>query len=225
MPIFRWRGFAMGSMNCCKMTESAPSWEELAIPSGDFEGYIFDHDGTLSLSMHVHFDGWLHAYAKNGGDFELTRAFAQSFAGVGMHDTVRKMNEVFGVDMDPEQTVRDQETYYLANLHQVVPYSPVVDFARHVSRFRPVAVASGGIRDTVIKTMEAISILEIFPVIITQEDVTNSKPAPDMFLLAAQRMGVRPEKCLVFEDSRLGIEAADAAGMMSVFVEPNDPLN
>lgn len=200
-------------------------WEALGIPAGDFDGYIFDHDGTLSLSMHVHFDAWLHAYARNGGNFALTREFAQSLAGVGMHDTVRRMNEVFGVRMDPEQTVRDQEAYYLANLHRVVPYAPVVAFARWVSRSHPVAVASGGVRETVLKTMEAIEIRELFPVVITQEDVTRSKPAPDMFLLAAERMGVAPERCLVFEDSRLGIAAAEAAGMASVFVQPADPAS
>jgi HAD superfamily hydrolase (TIGR01509 family) len=201
-----------------------PSWASLAIPPGEFEGYIFDHDGTLSLSMHVHFDGWLSAYAKNGGHFELTREFAQSFAGVGMHDTVRKMNEIFGTKMDPEQTVRDQEAYYLSHLRDVVPYEPVVSFARHIAETHPVAVASGGVRETVLKTMGAIGIRGLFSHVITQEDVVNSKPAPDMFLLAAEKMGVAPGNCLVLEDSRLGIEAADAAGMASVFVQPEDPV-
>ena len=214
---------AMGSIGCFKMTEEAPPWEVLDIPAGDFDGYIFDHDGTLSLSMHVHYNAWLYAYARNGGNFELTREFAQSFAGVGMHDTVRKMNEIFKVEMDPVQTVRDQEDYYLSHLQDVVPYAPVVEFARIVARTHPVSVASGGVRDTVVRTMDAISILDIFPTIVTQEDVTRSKPAPDMFLLAAERMGVAPGRCLVFEDSRLGIAAAEAAGMASVFVQPEDP--
>ena len=204
--------------------EAAPAWAVLGIPPGEFAGYIFDHDGTLSLSMHVHFEGWRYAYARNGGHFELNREFAQSFAGVGMHDTVRKMNEIFGTRMDPERTVRDQEAYYLSHLHHVVPYDPVVAFARHVGRRQPVAVASGGVRETVLKTMRAIGIHELFEHVITHEDVERGKPAPDMFLLAAERMGVAPEKCLVFEDSRLGIEAADAAGMASVFVRPEDPV-
>ena len=137
--------------------------------------------------MHVHFDAWIYAYAKNGGNFELTREFAQSFAGVGMHDTVRKMNEIFQVQMDPEQTVRDQEAYYFSHLHHVVPYEPVVEFARHIAKTHPVAVASGGVRDTVVKTMDAIDITHLFPVIVTQEDVTRSKPAPDMFLLRSRK--------------------------------------
>ncbi len=200
------------------------SGSDLDIPDGDFDGYIFDHDGTLSLSMHVHFDGWIHAYAKNGANFELTRELAQSYAGVGMHETVEIMNERFGCSMDPVQVVRDQEDYYFANLDRVVPYEPVVSFAREIAATHPVSVASGGVRETVLKTMEAIDVLTLFDIIVTQEDVERSKPAPDMFLLAAEKMGVAPEKCLVFEDSRLGVEAAESAGMKSVFVEPDDPV-
>ncbi|MEM9478826.1 MAG: HAD family phosphatase [Verrucomicrobiota bacterium] len=201
----------------------AESGDVLDIPEGDFEGYIFDHDGTLSLSMHVHFDGWIHAYKKNGGNFELTRELAQSFAGVGMHETVEIMNERFGCAMDPVKVVDDQEAYYLANLDRVVPYAPVVEFARLVAEKHPVSVASGGTRKTVSMTMEAVGVRDLFDVVVTQEDVTRSKPAPDLFLLAAEKMGVEPSKCLVFEDSRLGIQAAEAAGMASVFVTPDDP--
>ena len=198
--------------------------EQLIIPEGEFEGFIFDHDGTLSLSMHVHFDGWIHSYRKNGGEFELTRELAQSYAGVGMHETVEIMNQRFGCSMDPQQVVADQEAYYLANLHRVVPYLPVVEFARQVAASHPVSVASGGTRDTVSRTMQAIDIFELFPVIVTQEDVDRSKPAPDIFLLAAEKMGVPADRCLVFEDSHLGIQAAEAAGMASVLVTPADPV-
>jgi HAD superfamily hydrolase (TIGR01509 family) len=71
--------------------------------------------------------------------------------------------------------------------------------------------------------MEAVQIADLFNIIVTQDDVERSKPAPDLFLLAAERMGVAPEKCLVFEDSGLGIEAAERAGMATVLVQPDDP--
>ena len=194
------------------------------IPKGDFEGFIFDHDGTLSLSMHVHFDGWIDSFKKNGGNFEFTREIAQSYAGVGMHDTVEILNERYGCQMNPVQVVHDQEAYFFANLDQVKPYVPVVNFARQqAAEGRPISVASGGIRKTVIRTMEAINIADLFDIIITQDDVEKSKPAPDLFLLAAKRMGVAPDKCLVFEDSHLGIQAAELAGMASCLVQPEDP--
>jgi HAD superfamily hydrolase (TIGR01509 family) len=133
------------------------------------------------------------------------------------------MNGRFGCSMDPAQVVTDQEAYYLANLHRVVPYQPVVAFARQVASTHPISVASGGTRETVSRTMQAIEIFDLFPIIVTQEDVERSKPAPDIFLLAAEKMGVTADRCLVFEDSHLGIQAAQAAGMASVLVSPADP--
>ena len=84
-------------------------------------------------------------------------------------------------------------------------------------------MASGGVKKTVIATMNAVGITELFETIVTQDDVKNSKPSPDLFLLAAEKMRVDPTKCLVFEDSKLGIEAANNAGMKSVLVQPDDP--
>ena len=81
----------------------------------------------------------------------------------------------------------------------------------------------GGVKKTVIATMNAIGITELFETIVTQDDVKNSKPSPDLFLLAAEEMGVDPTRCLVFEDSQLGIEAAKNAGMKSVLIQPDDP--
>lgn len=194
------------------------------IPKGEFDAYIFDHDGTLSLSMHVHFDGWIESFRKNGGNFEFTREIAQSYAGVGMHDTVKILNDRFGCEMDPEQVVLDQENYFFNNIERVKPYDPVVNFAKNCkAEGKPIAVASGGVKETVVMTMNQIGITDLFDVIVTQDDVKNSKPAPDLFLLAAERMNIKPNKCLVFEDSKLGIEAANKAGMKSVFVQPDDP--
>ena len=80
------------------------------------------------------------------------------------------------------------------------------------------AVASGSDAEIVRQGLNAVGILEWFPTIITPADVAEGKPAPDMFLLAAKRLGVEPRRCLVFEDGQLGIQAADAAGMAHVFV-------
>ena len=194
------------------------------IPKGEFDAYIFDHDGTLSLSMHVHFDGWIESFRKNGGNFEFTREIAQSYAGVGMHDTVKILNDRFGCEMDPEQVVLDQENYFFNNIERVKPYDPVVNFAKNCkAEGKPIAVASGGVKETVVMTMNQIGITDLFDVIVTQDDVKNSKPAPDLFSLAAKKMNIKPNKCLVFEDSQLGIEAANKAGMKSVFVQPDDP--
>jgi HAD superfamily hydrolase (TIGR01509 family) len=79
-------------------------------------------------------------------------------------------------------------------------------------------VASGGERKVVLRTLELIGLGQTFPVVVTAEDVVHGKPAPDMFLLAAEKMGVSPADCVVFEDAVLGLEAARRAGMASVLV-------
>jgi beta-phosphoglucomutase-like phosphatase (HAD superfamily) len=101
----------------------------------------------------------------------------------------------------------------------VLALDEVVAFARERARAGfPVSVASGGDAITVRQTLRTIGVTDLFPVVVTAEEVEHGKPAPDLFLLAAERMGVAPAQCLVFEDSLLGIRAAERAGMGSVLV-------
>jgi HAD superfamily hydrolase (TIGR01509 family) len=96
----------------------------------------------------------------------------------------------------------------------------VVALARQaVARGLKVAVASGGSRKHVQTTLRAIGVETLFPVVVVSEDVSRVKPAPDLFLLAAKKLGVAPASCLVIEDSPRGREAADAAGMACLLVE------
>lgn len=201
----------------CGMTITTP--EGLAIPDRSFDGYIFDNDGTLALSMTLHFEAWVYAYKNNGARFTFTRGYAQSLAGVCMLETVRRVNAEFGERLDPKKVVADQETYYRKHLHRVIPNRPVVDFAKRVARTHPVAVASGGVWETVTGTLEAIGLRDLFQAIVTQDQVARSKPAPDLFLEAARRMEVAPERCLVIEDGELGILAAKEAGMEAVLIQ------
>ena len=82
----------------------------------------------------------------------------------------------------------------------------------------PVSIASGGPRDIVREMLRIAGLAPLFKVVVTPEDVAHGKPAPDMFLLAAKKMGVPPERCLVFEDAEPGMRAAVAAGMKFVRV-------
>lgn len=193
--------------------------EGLTVPDFPFEGYIFDNDGTLALSMGLHYQAWLHAFEANGGTFTFTRPYAQSLAGVCMLETVRRINADFDQQLDPQQVVDAQEAWYRDNLHRVPPNQPVVDFAKRVGETHPVAVASGGVWETVTKTLDAIGMREHFQAIVTQDQVKRGKPAPDIFLEAARRLDVDPSKCLVIEDGQLGIQAAEAAGMQAILVE------
>jgi len=80
----------------------------------------------------------------------------------------------------------------------------------------PLAIVSGSRRDSVTASLEALRLLEKFELLICAEDYEKGKPHPEAFLLAATRLGMSPQSCLVFEDTDMGIQAAIAAGMASV---------
>ena len=84
----------------------------------------------------------------------------------------------------------------------------------------PLAVATGGVLPVVKTALKALKLEDFFDAIVTSEDVTHGKPAPDTFLEAARRLKVQPQHCMVFEDSDMGLEAASRAGMAAVDVRP-----
>jgi len=186
----------------------------------DYGAYIFDCDGTLADSMVVHHRAWLLALAAHGATFDFDWELFTSRAGMTLPNTVRELNAQFGLALDPEGVTASQRVEYERLLPSVQPIADVVALALRVAESRPVSVASGGERQVVHRTLELIGLGRTFPVVVTAEDVVHGKPAPDMFLLAAERMRVTPAECVVFEDSVLGLEAAKRAGMASVLVRP-----
>ena len=191
----------------------------LTIPDGEFDAYIFDCDGTLIDSMPLHLEAWRAALAGHGFPPEqFTCAMHHQFAGMPGPAIVRELNAQFGTGLPPESVEAAKLKWYLENHHTVKPVPAVVDIAKSKAGLLPMAVASGSDAEIVKDGLQAIGILELFQTIITPVDVTHGKPAPDMFLLAAARLGVAPARCLVFEDGHLGVQAAHAAGMACVFV-------
>jgi HAD superfamily hydrolase (TIGR01509 family) len=190
----------------------------LTIPPGDFDGYIFDCDGTLVDSMPVHYIAWIESLRRNGADFTFSEDQFYQYAGIKEQEIVKLLNREHGTDIDPEAVASGKCELLLQHLDSLRPVGVVVEVARALLGKKPMAVASGSPRDMVELFLQRIGILDWFPVIVTPADVERGKPAPDMFLLAAEKMGVLASRCLVFEDGRSGIEAADAAGMAWVFV-------
>jgi len=188
----------------------------------EYGGYIFDCDGTLADSMLVHHQAWRSALLAHGARFDFHWELFTSRGGMSLRKTVEALNEQFGLSMDPEAVALHQSRDYERLMPTLQPITSVVEFARRVAQTRPVSVASGSPRGIVLRTLELIGLGDVLRIVVTPEDVLAGKPAPDMFLLAAERMGVAPAECVVFEDSVLGIEAANRAGMASVLVRsPN----
>lgn len=189
------------------------------LPSGEFAAFIFDCDGTLADSMPLHQKAWIMAFTAHGASFEFSWELFMRRAGMTLEQTVEELNAEFGLNMDPARVAADQRRFYEELMHGVEPIAEVVAFARTKAGRHPLSVASGGERTIVERTLRTIGVSELFPVVVVSADVPRGKPAPDLFLLAAERMGVAPSRCLVFEDGLLGIEAAERAGMASVLVK------
>jgi HAD superfamily hydrolase (TIGR01509 family) len=180
-------------------------------PEKLYKGYIFDCDGTVAHSMPIHYAAWRQTAEENG--IQMTEELFYSLGGVPTTRIVEILNEKFGTNLDPEQVARRKEAVYLENMGNMQPIEEVAAFARKVAKFAKVSIASGGYLPVVLETLEAIGFKDFFPVVVTTEQVSRGKPFPDIFLEAAQRMGVAPHECLVLEDSPAGIDAAKAAGM------------
>jgi HAD superfamily hydrolase (TIGR01509 family) len=186
---------------------------KLDIPPGPFAGYIFDCDGTLVDTMPLHFRAWNEAMKRAGLPGELSEELFYSLGGMPTRKVAQVMAAHYKLTIDVDRVFHQKEALFLEMQSELRVIKPVVDFARRLHGRAPMSVASGGPRPVVVKTLELMGLAELFPVVVTPEDVTHGKPAPDLFLLAAKKMGVAPEKCLVFEDAEPGFRAAEAAGM------------
>ena len=192
---------------------------KLEIPNRRFGGYIFDCDGTLADTMPLHYRAWRRMFGEIGAAFP-----ADLFDQWGGKPTMRILEELrdhHGMDFgDFARAAARKESYFVDWLHEIRPIEPVVDLARRSHGRLPMAVASGGLREHVEATLDALGIRTLFAAVVCVEDCARGKPHPDPFLEAARRLDVPPADCLVFEDSPLGFAAAAAAGMACVRIPP-----
>lgn len=180
-------------------------------------GLIFDCDGTLADTMPVHYRAWTAMLNRHGIPFPETRFY--ELGGVPTAQIIRILSAEYGVPVsDVDAMVREKEAAFLANLHAVRPLELVVATAAFYRGRLRLAVASGGYRETVTRTLDQLGIRGWFDALVTAEDTPRHKPDPDVFLEAARRLELPPAGCVVFEDTDIGLEAARRAGMGSVDV-------
>jgi len=187
---------------------------QLELPEGPFKAYLFDCDGTIVNSMPLHYVAWRRIFLEHGCEFSERMHY--SLGGMPTEEIVALLNNQQGLNMSPAEVARQKEEYYYEILHQLEPVPEVLEQI-HLNHGKiPFAVVSGGTRESVTKSLTALNILDKFDTLVCAGDYQKSKPDPEPFLLAAERLGVAPEDCLVFEDTEIGIQSATAAGMASV---------
>jgi beta-phosphoglucomutase family hydrolase len=179
-------------------------------------GLIFDCDGTLADTMPLHWRAWSMITQRYGLHFPEDRFYA--LGGVPARDILKLLAQEQGRSLDHIAIAHEKEESYLATLPQIEPIHAVVEIAKANHGKIPMAVASGGTQKIICDVLGHLKIRHLFTAIVTSDMVKNQKPAPDIFLEAARRIGVAPKFCRAYEDTDLGLTAIRAAGMEAVDV-------
>jgi HAD superfamily hydrolase (TIGR01509 family) len=178
-------------------------------------GVIFDCDGVLVDSERMSVGSWLPVLARHGIPAELAQI--EPFIGKSDRAVLDHFRRLSGVPLGDEVFAERQAEYFRAargNLRTFPGVVAVLDELRAQSV--PMAVASSGRPQKIRFNLEQAGLTEFFDVVVSSVEVERGKPAPDLFLLAASRLGLRPEQCAVVEDSVFGIQAARSAGMLTL---------
>ncbi len=191
-------------------------------PGETFSALLFDCDGTLVDTAPAH----LAAYnqALRGAGLQIAEDWYLPRFGLTPQGLLTELATARGTKLDVPETIARYSEAYQGGLDRLREIAVVADIARaHRGRI-PMAVASNGTRANVELSLAAVGLGGLFDALVAVDDVAHGKPAPDLYLEAARRLGAKPEDCIVFEDTEPGFEAARAAGMRVRDVRAFRPL-
>jgi beta-phosphoglucomutase-like phosphatase (HAD superfamily) len=193
-------------------TEGSHPATNFLLVEGTFDALIFDCDGTLVDSAPAHLNSIQQALAPLG--LTMSPEWYAPRHGLDPDGLLDAYEADFKLSSIAREALWERNnTAYQASIHLIEEITAVADIARQWQGKVPMAVASNGVKENVEATLRSTNLLHLFPTIVTAAEVPQGKPAPDVYLEAAHRMNVFPSRCIVFEDSNEGLEAARRAGM------------
>jgi HAD superfamily hydrolase (TIGR01509 family) len=183
------------------------------------EAVVFDMDGVLIQSEEV-WDEVREAYVRERGgryDEEVQRALM----GMSSTEWSQYLHEVAGVPDEPQAINEEVVRRMLERYREQLPLiDGAVEAVQRLAGRYPLGLASSSNRPLIDAVLELAGLTECFRATVSSEEVARGKPAPDVYLEAAQRLGVAPERAAAVEDSHGGIRSAKAAGMRVIAI-PN----
>ena len=191
------------------------------------KGFIFDLDGVIVDTAKYHYLAWKKLANQLG--FEFTKEQNELFKGVSRKRCLDILLEIGNIEATQEQLdtwMVEKNVDYLAyienmDVSEILPDVPeVLEFLKK----RNIAIALGSASKNARPILEKVNLLHYFDVIVDGNNVTKAKPDPEVFLLAAKQLGVDAKDCIVFEDAVAGIEAANAANMISIGIGDENVL-
>lgn len=189
-------------------------------------GVVFDFDGVIANTEHMHLRAFQGVFGRRGWTLDETTYF-DDYLGYDDAELVRLYAQDHSLNLD-ETAQRDllrekAHVFRLAIEAGAVLYPGAAQCVRALAERFSLAIASGSRRDEIVQILTAGNLIGAFPVIVSADDVVNGKPAPEPYLTAAARLGLDPSACVAIEDSHWGLDAAIAAGMRTIALTTTSP--
>ena len=181
-----------------------------------YEAIIFDLDGVVVSTDNCHYEAWKQLADEEGIYFD--RTINERLRGVSRMESLEIVLERAekSYSDDEKMEMAERKNGYYKELITKLDKTAILDGAEEFindAKAKGVKVAIGSSSKNTIAILTQVGLLETFDKIADGNDIRNSKPAPDVFLKAAEKLGIEPDKCLVVEDADAGVEAALAANM------------
>ena len=192
------------------------------------KGFIFDLDGVIVDTAKYHYLAWRKL--ANDLGFEFTKEQNEMFKGVSRKRCLEILLDIGGIDATQEQFdtwMVEKNIDYLAYIDEM-DESEILPKVKKVLKYlkkKEQPIALGSASKNAVPILEKVGLLTYFDTIVDGNNVTKAKPDPEVFLLAAEQLGVKPQDCIVFEDAVAGIEAANRANMTSIGIGDSEILS
>ena len=192
------------------------------------KGFIFDLDGVIVDTAKYHYLAWRKLANELG--FEFTEEQNEMFKGVSRKRCLEILLDIGGIDATQEQFdtwMVEKNLDYLAYIDEMdaSEIRPKVKKVLKYLKKKEQPIALGSASKNAVPILEKVGLLSYFDTIVDGNNVTKAKPDPEVFLLAAEQLGVKPQDCIVFEDAVAGIEAANRANMISIGIGDSEILS